>query len=145
MPKPEEVQKKNMFLPKPEKVPKKQKKKKKTKIFSHWLAPGLKIGKSCSFLFFLVFFQVLAVLVLVFVGTSSGFGNKIVPKPEEVPKTFININILFDTTPFQLPIPVLDFRALLKEDKLESKASSSMKRAKKHFIYRVFCSYSGHL
>ena len=89
-------QKTKNFLPKPEEVPKKPK---KTKIFSHWLAPGLKIGKSLFFLVFLVPFQVLAVLVLVFLVPPQVLAikwcqslrryqknQKLFAKPEEVPK-----------------------------------------------------------
>ena len=142
MPKPEEVQKKK-FLPKPEKVPTKTTTKKKD--FQPLAGPRPEDRKIVLLFVFVWYPFRFWQFWFCFFGTSPGFGNKIVPKPEEVPTTIININILFDTTPFQLPIPVLDFRALLKEDKLESKASSSMKRAKKHCIYSVFCSYSGHL
>ena len=66
-------------LPKPEEVPKKQK-----KIFMSWRPPGPKIGKSC---FFFVFFGTSSgVGIFCFFCTSSGFGNKIVPKPEEAKK-----------------------------------------------------------
>ena len=66
-------------------------------------------------------------------------------KPEEVPKAIINTNILYDTTPFQFPDSGFGFQGSAKEDKLESKASSNMKRAKNHGIYSVLCSCSGHL
>ena len=71
--------------------------------------------------------------------------NQKMLKPEEVPKE-LSIQI-YSMTPLlsNSRIPVLDFEVLLKEDKLESKASSNMKRAKNHGIYSVFCSCSGHL
>ena len=84
------------LLLKPEEVPK------KTKIFMSRRPPSPKIGKLLFFCVFLVPVQVLAKSFWFF-GTSSGFGNKIAPKPEEVPKTTISINIPVDTTPFQLP------------------------------------------
>ena len=75
------------FLPKTERVTKKTKKENNTD-FQPLAGPRPEDRKICFLFLF---------------GTSSGFGNKIVPKPEEVPKTIINIHMLLDTTPFQLP------------------------------------------
>ena len=89
VPKPEEVPKKiKTFLLKPEeryqKNPK-QKKKKKEIYFHVVEAPKPEDRKIGVFsLVFLVPPQVLAFFC--FFGTSPGFCNKIVPKPEEVPQ-----------------------------------------------------------
>ena len=58
----------------------------KRNIVMSWRPPGLKIGKSLFFLFFLCTSSAFGNIFWFFFGTSSGFGNKIVPKPEEVPK-----------------------------------------------------------
>ena len=74
-------------MPKPEEVQKQPKKQEEQKNMS-WRPPGLKIAKSFFFFLstcFLVTLQVLAIF-FGFFGTSSGFGNNIVPKPEEVQK-----------------------------------------------------------
>ena len=82
MPKPEEVPKRNKtFLLTPEDVPKK----------NHVLeAPRPEDRKIFIFgVFFWYLFRFGNFLF--FFGTSSGFGNKIVPKPEEVPEKKQNL------------------------------------------------------
>ena len=66
------------LLLKPEEVQKK-------KIFMSWRPPGPKIGKSLLFLFFFWYLFRFWQKKFGLFGTSSGVGNKIVPKPEEVP------------------------------------------------------------
>ena len=75
-------QKTNTFLLKPQEVPNK----KKHNIMS-WRPPGPKIGTSLFFVLFFFFWYLFRFWHFFdFFGTSSGFGNKVVPKPEEVPK-----------------------------------------------------------
>ena len=73
-------QKKQKILPKPEEVPKKNKKSKDLPIFSPGCLQDMKI------FFFFVPPQVLAKKFWFFFGTSSGFGTILLPKPEEVPQ-----------------------------------------------------------
>ena len=79
-------------MPQPEEVPKKtklfcqnlrryQKKKKKIQVFKAHRSEDRKILGFFVFWYLFRFWHFLG-----FFGTSSGFGNKILPKPEEVPK-----------------------------------------------------------
>ena len=110
VPKTEEIQKNKTLLLKPEEIPKNT----KNKDFHVSCLGGPQGPRK---IFFFCTSSGFGNIFLVFFCTSSGFGNIIVPKPEdvqkktkpflrkpeEVPKTVININILFDTTSFQLP------------------------------------------